>query len=397
MTARRVGLTPTPADLSSASGWIAPATSQKAAAETSPGTRSSIARTVTPPSIGPRDPADRPGWPTSSRSTATPRARSIRSVWSRVATASRTVVRPSARSPARRIADFTCALGTGRRDVDRPERGVTDHGQGRKGIVRRAWSAAPIERSGSMIRATGRRRNEASPSRTAVIGRPARIPANRRRLVPELPQSRAAVGLAEAVRARRDDQVVDVPIVRRVGSARPARPPPRARCARSAAVERTSAPSPAPVIRLSPRGQRREHQRPMADRLVAGQAQLAAQPRGRAATVRERRARSTPPGAAARLERRSMLLARPLAARPAQGRHGGSPSWSGGPARGPGRAPPSGRANWSRVSCCSASESASSGRRVDLDHDAVGPDRDAAERQRLDQPALAGRVATGRR
>ena len=45
--------------------------------------------------------------------TATPRALSIRSVWSRVATRSRTVVRPSARRPASRIADLTCADGTG--------------------------------------------------------------------------------------------------------------------------------------------------------------------------------------------------------------------------------------------------------------------------------------------
>ena len=51
MTARRVGLTPTPRSVSSASGWIAPATSQNAAADTSPGTRSSTACTVRPPSI----------------------------------------------------------------------------------------------------------------------------------------------------------------------------------------------------------------------------------------------------------------------------------------------------------------------------------------------------------
>ena len=57
----------------------------------------------------PRDAAVRPR----RRSTGTPRARSMRSVWSRVATRSRTVVRPSARSPASRIADFTCADGTG--------------------------------------------------------------------------------------------------------------------------------------------------------------------------------------------------------------------------------------------------------------------------------------------
>ena len=49
MTARRVGFTPTSCRTSSASGWIDPATSQKAAAETSPGTRSSIACTASPP------------------------------------------------------------------------------------------------------------------------------------------------------------------------------------------------------------------------------------------------------------------------------------------------------------------------------------------------------------
>ena len=103
MTARRVGLTPTSRRISSASGWMAPATSQNAAAETSPGTRSVTA--CTEPLLRPSRPPRRPR--RSVRSTGTPRARSIRSVWSRVATDSRTVVRPSARSPASRIADFT--------------------------------------------------------------------------------------------------------------------------------------------------------------------------------------------------------------------------------------------------------------------------------------------------
>ena len=40
MTARRVGLTPTPCRRSSASGWMAAPTSQNAAADGSPGTRS---------------------------------------------------------------------------------------------------------------------------------------------------------------------------------------------------------------------------------------------------------------------------------------------------------------------------------------------------------------------
>ena len=146
------------------------------------------------PSFAPSRPPARPARP--SRSTGTPRARSIRSVWSRVATASRTVVRPSARSPARRIADFTCALGTGRRDVDRPERGATDHGQRREGVVRRAWSTAPIERSGSMIRATGRRRNESSPSRTRRHRQSGEDPG-------EQPQARPGVAAVEDRRPAR--------------------------------------------------------------------------------------------------------------------------------------------------------------------------------------------------
>ena len=110
MMARRVGFTPTPSSVSSASGWIAPATSQKAAADTSPGTRSSTACTDRLPApTRPRGPVV--GLP---RSTGTPLARSIRSVWSRVAMASRTVVVAARRArPASRIADLTWALGTG--------------------------------------------------------------------------------------------------------------------------------------------------------------------------------------------------------------------------------------------------------------------------------------------
>ncbi len=76
MIARRVGLTPTAARLSSASGWIAPATSQKAAAEGSAGHPLVDRLHPTPPS---RLTATAPS-PSSDRSTATPRARSIRSV-----------------------------------------------------------------------------------------------------------------------------------------------------------------------------------------------------------------------------------------------------------------------------------------------------------------------------
>ena len=68
-------------------------------------------RSPAPPSLLP-PPRRRPS-SLAARSTGTPRARSMRSVWSRVPTRSRTVVRPSARRPASRMADFTCADGTG--------------------------------------------------------------------------------------------------------------------------------------------------------------------------------------------------------------------------------------------------------------------------------------------
>ena len=75
MIARRVGLTPTLRSVSSASGCVAPATSQNAAAEMSPGTRSLTVPTLDPPS---RLTAAPP--PSVSVRTSTPRARSIRSV-----------------------------------------------------------------------------------------------------------------------------------------------------------------------------------------------------------------------------------------------------------------------------------------------------------------------------
>jgi hypothetical protein len=49
---------------------------------------------------------------------------------------------------------------------------------------------APIARSGPMIRAIGRLRSDASPSRIETNGCAASTPASRRMLVPELPQSK---------------------------------------------------------------------------------------------------------------------------------------------------------------------------------------------------------------
>ncbi len=102
----RVGFMPTPVKRTSASGWTDAATIQKAAAEMSFGTRiesgasgtSGLSRTAGP-----------------SRPMRAPIAASMRSVWSRVGSGSSTIVSPSAKSPASRMLDFTCADATGMR------------------------------------------------------------------------------------------------------------------------------------------------------------------------------------------------------------------------------------------------------------------------------------------
>ena len=76
MIPRRVGFVPTFRMSRSASGWMAAATSQNAAPDTSPGTRSSSGRTVDgPATVWIALPSARSSVPT-----CTPRARSIRSV-----------------------------------------------------------------------------------------------------------------------------------------------------------------------------------------------------------------------------------------------------------------------------------------------------------------------------
>src|SRR5205823_4541007 len=80
------------------------ATTDGAAAETSPGTRISSKRSR---------PAGSTVTDAGLRRTRAPAASSISSVWSRVGAGSITVVAPSALRPASRIADFTCADATG--------------------------------------------------------------------------------------------------------------------------------------------------------------------------------------------------------------------------------------------------------------------------------------------
>jgi len=56
-----------------------------------------------------------PPLPSGSLTTSIPKARSMRSVWSRVASRSITSAPPSACRPASSTADFTCAEATGER------------------------------------------------------------------------------------------------------------------------------------------------------------------------------------------------------------------------------------------------------------------------------------------
>ena len=110
----------------------------------------------------------------------------MRSVWSRVATGSITVVVPATLRPAKRSADFTCAEATGRR---------YSIGIGMSGPLRlagsrspeRATICTPMRRSGSKMRPIGRRTSEASPVKVVVKAWLPASPIARRTPVPALP------------------------------------------------------------------------------------------------------------------------------------------------------------------------------------------------------------------
>ena len=105
----RVGFTFTPTAVTRAPGSHAAAANRKAAAEKSPGTRTSVARRTEPP----RTQTLRPPPGSASHSSRTPNAGSMRSVWSRAGPGSVTRVAPLAESPAISVALATCALGIG--------------------------------------------------------------------------------------------------------------------------------------------------------------------------------------------------------------------------------------------------------------------------------------------
>ena len=112
-------------------GVDAPAMSQNAAAETSPGTRSAIAFTATPPcTVQATAPS---GMSTRLDRHAPCAEHPFRVIAGRDRLANRrSPLRPKPRQQDRRLHLRT---RHGRRVVDRPERGTTDHGQGREGVV----------------------------------------------------------------------------------------------------------------------------------------------------------------------------------------------------------------------------------------------------------------------
>ncbi len=128
----------------------------------------------------------RPSLP-SVTTTVAPKWRSMFSVWSRVGSGSITLVSPGALKPASRMADFTCADGTGSRYSIGSGSLVPITASGRRDPSR-ATKRAPIWVSGSVTRAIGRRHSDSSPVKKLVKGCVATRPINK---------SRAGAGIAE--------------------------------------------------------------------------------------------------------------------------------------------------------------------------------------------------------
>ncbi len=103
-SAERVGLSPIESSTRLEPGNSAAAHKKNAADDKSPGTAASMAVSLCGPTIVTESCA---------RDTEAPNARRAISLWSRVRTASRTIVVPAVCRPASNTHVFTCALGTG--------------------------------------------------------------------------------------------------------------------------------------------------------------------------------------------------------------------------------------------------------------------------------------------
>ena len=232
-----------------------------------------------------------------------------------------------------------------------------------------------------MIRATGRRRNERRHrGRGSRAGRPAaRGQAQRRARVPAVEH---ALRFAEPVDARRDDPIRDRPAI--AGGALDG----HTQTLDRAAVVRTSSPSPAPSIPLAPSARAA---RSRARWLIDLSPGSPGSPRSRAAGSMVGR----PGRRGVEVLGRHRPAAQCLLAPPT---FSVAPDRTGSPWRSRtwawiGRSAAIRSANCSSVIYCSPSERASSGRGWTSTMTPSAPDRDAAEGERLDQPALARRVA----
>ena len=153
-----------------------------------------------------------------------------------------TRVVPRARSPASRMADFTCALATGSVQSMAVEPAARARVNGARPSV--VSTRAPMARSGSATRSIGRRRSDASPSSVRSVPRaPATRPAPRRIVVPELRAVERACAVARPGSSPAPSTRTTSPVARR--PSRRARAPPRA-------SRRTSAPPGEPVHRRRP-------------------------------------------------------------------------------------------------------------------------------------------------
>ncbi len=231
-------------------------------------------------------------------------------------------LRPEPRQQDRRL-----HLGRwhGCRVVDGPERGVADHGQGREGVVvsRVERRAHPTQRFDDT--------SDRSPTQRIVAGQDARHgqpgehPGEQPEARPGVPAVEDVGRLGQAVGARRDDPIVDRPAV--LGDPFDGRAQGAQDARRRAHVGAVAGGRDATLAG----GHRREQQGAMADRLVAGQAHLAAQARGRpdggdgVAHARGTQCLLSPAGADA-VERRRPVLGIAMQARGrARGPRSGSP------------------------------------------------------------------------
>ena len=180
----RVSFTHTWGSSSSPLGASAASAAKNAADDGSPGTSRSSAVRDCPPNSRTAP---------SLTHTSTPCAASIRSVWSRERTGSRTVASTRAHSAASSTQLFTCALEVSLAHsicVSGPPCTVIGSPPCASSSTR-----APMTSRGRWTRRMGRRLRLSSPMKRPVMPEPATTPASKRADVPLLPQSRSPPGV----------------------------------------------------------------------------------------------------------------------------------------------------------------------------------------------------------